>query len=155
MISQLAAQNTPNNVAMAAAFVRLGAAVAIDGLGARRREWLPFVGFGLAFGSAGLFGHRQIDPAVPHVAWMDQVHSVAAMLSGIALTAGFAWQALRTGPDSGTRWRRWMADGLALTRVGLPLLMLAQPAVQGATQRVMYALAFAWLFAYFPRRAAA
>ncbi len=121
VISQLAAQNTPNNVLMAAAFVLLGAAVAIDGLGARRREWLPFVGFGLAFGSAGLFGHRPIDPAVPYVAWMDQVHSVAAALSGVALTAGCACQALRTDPDSGTRWRRWMAAGLALTCVGLPL----------------------------------
>jgi hypothetical protein len=48
-----------------------------------------------------------------------------------------------------------MAAGLALACVGLPLLMLAQPAVQGAIQRVMYALVFAWLFAYFPRRTAA
>ena len=151
VISQLAAQNTPNNVVMAAAFVLLGATVAIDGLRARRREWLPFVAFGLAFGAAGLFGHRPIDPAVSYVAWMHEAHGVAATLSGIALTVGFAWQALRPG----TRWRRGMAAGLALVCVGLPLLMLAQPSVQGAIQRLMYALVFAWLFAYYPPRAAA
>ena len=40
---------------------------------------------------------------------------------------------------------------LALACMGLPLLMLALPAWQGAVQRVMYLLVFGWLFAFYPR----
>ncbi len=147
VISELAAQNTPRNAIMASAFVLTGALVALDGLRPLRRPAWPFVAFGLAFAAAGVFGHKPIDAGVPYVEWVDRAHSMLATVSGLALTLGFGWQAALRGP-----WAlRLVAGGLALACLGLPLLMLAQPQVQGAIQRVMYLLVFGWLFAFYPR----
>ena len=147
VISELAAQNTPNRLVMVAAFVALGAAIVVDGLRAFRMPLLPFIAFGLCFGAAGLFGHRPITPGVPYSEWMDTVHSALATASGVALTIGFAWQwaAARTPA-------RWTAGLLALACVGLPLVMLWHPAAQGIVQRFMYLLVFAWLWHRYPAR---
>lgn len=150
VISQLAAQNTPNNFVMASAFVLLGGAVALEGWRSPQRAMLPFVAFGLAFAAAGFFGHRPIDPAIPYTPWVDTAHSVLASVSGVSLTLGFAWQARRAG----SLGSRAVCGLLALACVGLPLLMLAAPGVQGLTQRGMYLLVFAWLFLHDPRHAA-
>ncbi len=148
VISELAAQNTPRNAIMATAFVLLGALVAWDGLQPWRAPGLPFVVFGIAFAAAGLFGHKPVTEGVPYLAWVDTVHSQLATVSGIALTVGFGWQAALRG-----RWPQRLAAGLlALACVGLPLLMLAWPAGQGAVQRAMYLLVFGWLFAFYPQR---
>ena len=147
VISELAAQNTPRNAIMVVAFLLLGGAVALDGLQPARAPRMPFVVFGLAFAAAGLFGHKPITPGVPYLAWVDTVHSQLATVSGIALTVGFGWQAALRGPWS----QRLLAGVLALAFMGLPLLMLALPAWQGAVQRVMYLLVFGWLFAFYPR----
>lgn len=150
VISQLAAQHTPGNWIMAAAFVLLGAAIVADGLHApRRRQAWPFIAFGLAFALAGLFGHRPIAPDVPYSAAVDSVHSALATVSGIAMTIGFAWQALLW---SATLAHRAVASVMALACLGLPLLMLAHPPAQGLTQRVMYGLVFAWLWVCYPGR---
>ena len=150
VISQLAAQHTPGNGIMATAFVLLGTAIVVDGLRApRRRQAWPFIAFGLAFALAGLFGHRPIAPDVPYSAAVDAAHSALATVSGTALTIGFAWQALRR---SASMAHRAVAAAMALVCLGLPLLMLAHPAVQGLIQRAMYALVFAWLWSCYPRR---
>lgn len=150
VISQLAAQHTTGNWIMAAAFVLLGAAIVVDGLRVpRRRQAWPFIVFGLAFALAGLFGHRPIAPGLPYSVAVDAAHSALATVSGTALTVGFAWQALRPGASVA---HRAVAAAMALVCLGLPLLMLAHPAVQGLIQRAMYALVFAWLWACYPRR---
>jgi hypothetical protein len=146
-ISELAAQNTPRNWLMSAAFVALGGAVAFDGARAFHRPLLPFIAFGIFFAAAGLFGHRPITPGVPFVPWVDGAHSALASLSGVALTVGFAWQAVRAASAA---YRR-LAIVLAAVCVGLPLLMLAFPPYQGAIQRLMYAAVFAWLWACYPK----
>lgn len=149
LVSELAAQNTPRNGLMAGAFVALGAGIAIDGLrGKASRAW-PFVAFGILMALAGLFGHRPLGRDVPYVPWVHAAHSALATGAGICITAGFAWQAFRpSGP-----LRRLVAALLALACVGLPLAMLWHPSVQGATQRVMYALVFAWLWIRYPQEA--
>lgn len=149
VISELAAQNTPRNWLMSAAFVALGAAVAFDGARVFRWPLAPFIAFGVAFAAAGLAGHRPITDGVAFVPWVDAVHSVLATLCGVALTVGFGWQAVRAASLA----RRLQAVVLAAACVGLPLLMLANPQVQGAIQRVMYLGVFAWLWAYYPGRA--
>lgn len=147
LISELAAQNTPRNWLMAAAFVALGTGIAVDGFRRRAPHWLPFMAFGILMALAGLFGHRPLDPEVPYVAWVHTAHSVLATGAGISITAGFIWQAFRRpGP-----FRRLACALLALVCVALPLLMLWHPSVQGATQRVMYALVFSWLWISYPK----
>lgn len=148
VISELAAQNTPRSYIMAVAFVLLGAAIVIEGATAFRRSLIPFMAYGLFFGAAGLFGHRPITPGLPYSEWVDATHSGLATASGIALTIGFAWQAVLAREP----FYRWTAGALALACVGMPLLMLWQPSSQGVVQRAMYLLVFSWLWAYYPRR---
>lgn len=148
VISELAAQHTPRNHVMAIGFVVLGAAVVVDGARAYRRSLLPFMVFGVAFGAAGLFGHKPIAADVPYVAWMHTVHGVLASLSGTALTVGFVWQAVAARAMG----YRLIAAALAIVCVALPLLMLSLPDWQGLVQRVMYLLVFGWLWVVYPRR---
>jgi hypothetical membrane protein len=147
VISELAAQSTRGNYLMSVAFVLLGVCVAIDGLTSRHRSLAPLVAFGLCFAAAGIFGHKPITAGVPYSAWQDKLHSILATFSGIALTVGFVWQALLAT----TRSYRAIVVALASLCVGLPMLMLVLPNYQGAVQRVMYLLVFAWLWAYYPR----
>lgn len=148
LISELAAQRTPRNYIMAAAFLILGVAILAHGFSALRRPLLPFMAFGLFFGAAGLFGHKPIIPDVPYSPSMHAAHSALATLSGVALTVGFGWQAV----EARTRSYRWLCTALAVVCVGMPLLMLQQPHYQGLVQRIMYLLVFAWFWIYYPRR---
>jgi hypothetical protein len=149
VISELAAQKTPRNYFMSAAFVALGMAVVYDGAKAFHRSLLPFMLFGIAFAAAGVFGHKPISDAVPYSAWLDAAHSTLATASGIALTVGFLWQAAAARPTA----YRLLSAALAIVCVALPLLMLNLPGYQGLSQRVMYLLVFAWLWVFYPRRA--
>jgi hypothetical protein len=146
VISELAGQHTPGRLVMVAAFVALGAAVGVDGLRARRTDALPFVAFGLCFAAAGMFGHKPFVAGVAYTAWVDTLHSALATVSGVALTVGFVWQALRA---QNTRHRA-LAWALAAWCVVLPLLMLQSPANQGIIQRIMYLAVFAWLWLFYP-----
>ena len=149
VISELAAQNTPNNWLMASAFVLLGMALVIEGIRNFRPALLPFMAFGLFFGAAGLFGHKPITQGVPYSEWMDATHSGLATASGITVTLGFIWQAMKAK----TAAYRWQAALLAFVCIALPLCMLWKPSMQGIVQRAMYGLVFIWLWAYYPRRA--
>lgn len=149
VISELAAQNTPRNWLMSVAFITLGAAVAFDGAKSFRRPLLPFIAFGILFAAAGIFAHRPITQGVAFVPWVDSAHSALASLSGVALTVGFVWQAIRAASAA----YRLLAIALAGACVRLPLLMLANPQYQGAIQRLMYLAVFAWFWVYYPKNA--
>jgi hypothetical membrane protein len=146
LISELAAQNTPRNFLMSGAFMALGAGIVVDGLRPFSRARAPFVAFGIFMALAGLFGHRPITAGVSHVEWVHGVHSALGTAAGIAITIAFAWQALRQPTPAG----RIVAGVLAVLCFALPLAMLSFPAVQGAIQRLMYLLAFAWLWLFYP-----
>jgi hypothetical protein len=105
--------------------------------------------FGVAFGAAGLFGHKPISATVPYAEWLDTAHSVFAITSGIALTVGFLWQAVVASSTA----QKFISTALAIACVALPLLMLNMPQYQGLIQRVMYLLVFAWLWVFYPHRA--
>lgn len=145
LISELAAQNTPRNFVMSAAFVALGAGIVVDGLRAGAREQLPFIAFGGCMALAGLFGHRPIAPQATYVEWVHSAHSVLATAAGVSITLALLWQAFRQTSST----RRLVAGLLACACIGLPLAMLALPPVQGLIQRLMYLLIFAWLWVYF------
>jgi hypothetical protein len=146
LISELAGQSTPRNYIMSVAFVLLGASIAFEGLRVFRPALLPFICFGVCFGAAGVFGHKPFTDGVPYIEWVDALHSHLATLSGVALTLGFVWQAIR-GPSPR---HRILACALAAVCVVFPLLMFNLPAYQGAIQRIMYLALFAWLWACFP-----
>jgi hypothetical membrane protein len=149
LISELAAQNTPWNFLMGAAFVAVGAAIVADGARTSQRALVPFMTFGFFMALAGVFGHKPIDPTVPQTAWAHTVHGALGTAAGISLSVAFAWQAFRqTG-----RAQRLVAATLAVLCFALPMAMLSLPEFQGAIQRAMYLLVFAWLWQYYPRLA--
>ena len=147
LISELAAQNTPRKLLMAGAFVALGVGIATDGLRPFTLAQAPFIAFGVFMALAGLFGHRPITPGVPYAAWAHTAHSALATAAGICITVAFVWQALRQTSMA----RRAVAAAWAVLCVALPLAMLDLPNVQGAIQRLMYLLIFAWLWRHYPR----
>lgn len=152
VISELAAQNTPGNRIMATTFVLVGLAIAADGLlsaGQDHLPWqaVPFVLFGLCFAAAGLFGHRPYVDALPWNPLAHTIHSVIASVSGTVLSIGLGWQAFTTP----SRPYRWWTAVLAAVCLIFPLAMLLWPAVQGVTQRLMYALIFwGWFWPFHP-----
>jgi hypothetical protein len=148
LISELAAQHTPNHWVMSVAFVVLGGAVVVD---ARRRPVpaiVPFAAFGSFMALAGLFGHQPITPGVDFDPALHRAHAVLATLAGVSITLALAWQAVRERATS----RRIAAGALAVLCLALPLAMLAWPAVQGLIQRFMYAALFVWLWRSYPGR---
>jgi hypothetical membrane protein len=147
LISELAAQNTPRNFLMAAAFVALGAAIAVDGVRTFHRAHVPFVAFGLFMALAGLFGHKPINPEVPYVEWIDSAHGALATIAGVSISVAFVWQAVREPRTV----RRIVAAALAVLCFALPMAMLSFPEFQGAIQRLMYGLVFTWLWLFYPR----
>ncbi len=148
LISELAAQNTPRNVLMSGAFVALGVGIVVDGLRPFAPAQAPFIAFGVFMSLAGLFGHRPITPGVPYAEWAHTAHSALATAAGICISVAFVWQAIRQP----SRVHRAVAAAIAALCLALPLAMLSMPGVQGAIQRLMYLLIFAWLWRHYPRR---
>lgn len=148
LISELAAQNTPRNYLMSAAFIALGASIVADGARSFHRALAPFMVFGLFMAGVGLLGHKPIDPAVAYVPWIHAAHGALATAAGISITVAFAWQAYRQHDSA----MRVLAGLLAILSFALPMAMLSFPGVQGVIQRFMYGLVFAWLWACYPQR---
>jgi hypothetical membrane protein len=147
LISELAAQSTPRNFIMAGAFVALGAAIVADGTLAFQRSLAPFIAFGSFMALAGLFGHKPINPETPYLAWAHTVHGALATAAGISISVAFILQAFGQSQPA----RRAIPAILAVLCFALPLAMLQLPEVQGAIQRAMYLLVFAWLWHHYPR----
>lgn len=147
LISELAAQNTPRNFLMAGAFVALGAAIVADGARTFHPSLAPFVAFGFFMALAGLFGHKPINADLPYLPWAHTVHGALATLAGISISVAFIWQATRQRHAA----QRVLAAILAILCFALPMAMLSLPGFQGAIQRLMYVLVFAWLWLYYPR----
>ena len=146
VISQLGAQNTPNNLIMVAGFLAFGVGIVADGIRRFSKPLLPFIAFGLFMGLAGLLAHKPISPAAPFSESVHQVHSLLATLAGISITVGLLWQVALVP----TFRSRAIAITLATLCVVLPLCMLAIQDVQGLIQRIMYFFVFVWFWVYYP-----
>jgi hypothetical protein len=114
---------------------------------ARRRAWGPAAilhgSFGVFMVAAGVFSTRSWVPEAPYDRTGDLLHSVAATGVGFAFALGVAATLLRARPPE--RRRRWPLDAAALlASVLIPLAMTAQPAADGALQRIMFAVAYVW-----------
>lgn len=144
--SESAAQGVPGAWLARVGLTAFGATVVSIAVAVRTRWGSWAVGlhalFGLLLVAAAVFSARSWDETLPYSSLEDLVHSVAATLMGFAFAIGVTVVALG-------RWRqraRWGAvDLLAVTAsVGLPLGMAAAPAVAGALQRAMFAIAYLW-----------
>ena len=134
------------NIVMVAAFVVMGIAIAVDGLKKPRASLIPFALFGLAMAAVGLFPHKPIDPTIAFNESYHKLHGILASIAGIAVTAGFVWQAvLRKGKD------RVVCAYLALVALLFPLLMLGNPDFRGIIQRVMYLQILGWIWIFYPK----
>jgi hypothetical protein len=110
-------------------------------------DWGPWsavlhYAFGAFMAAAAVFSTR-VWIGGPYDRIEDALHSVAATAMGFAFAAGVAAAALHAG-------RRARAGGLAFDAVAVvasvmvPLAMSAWPAVDGALQRIMFAVAYVW-----------
>lgn len=103
--------------------------------------------FGLAMIMTALFSHRPIDPAAPYVVFEDDMHSFFSSVVG----ASFAIGVLAFGfarRDLGPLTVHAAAVAAALI---LPLGMFLFPEIEGALQRAVFFISFAWFAAYLPR----
>ena len=148
LVSQLAAQNTPNSFVMVAGFLAFGIGIVADGVRRFSKPVLPFIAFGLCMALAGLLAHKPLSPAVAFSGPAHQAHSALATLAGISITAGLLWQAALAS----TFRLRAIAIALAALCLALPLCMLIFQGGQGLIQRLMYLLVFAWLWVHYPSR---
>ena len=146
VISQLGAQNTPNNLIMVAGFLALGIGIMADGMRRLSKPVVPFIAFGLFMGLAGLLSHKPVSPDAVFNEFAHQAHSILATLAGISITVGLFWQAFLA---TSSRLRVITLTLAALCLV-LPLCMLVFQDVQGIIQRVMYLFVFVWLWINYP-----
>jgi hypothetical membrane protein len=146
LISQLGAQNTPNNFIMVVGFLALGLGIVADGIRRFSGPAVPFMFFGFFMSLTGLLAHKPLSPDVPFNEMFHQAHGVLATLAGVAITAGLIWDGLRAV----TARSRVMAFTLAALCFFLPLCMLYFQGAQGLIQRLMYLLIFAWLWVCYP-----
>lgn len=148
-ISELGAQATPNAWIMNTGFVAYGLGVLVDAI--RRLRTAPLVAvafmvFGLAMCLNAVFSHRPIDHAIPYDVRADEFHSLFATAVGISFTFGAIAQSfLERG-----LWLRLACYAAAATAIILPLGMLQFPGIQGALQRLMFAISFTWLVVFLP-----
>ena len=147
-ISELAAQNTPNNYIMILSFLAVGSNLAIDGIRHYTHSFLPFILFGICIGLAGAFPHKPINAGVEYNILVHNTHNILAVISGFAITIGFIWQ----GVLSKTTIGKIICFYLAAACLIFPLLMLYISDYQGLFQRAMYAQVFIWLWFNFPKK---
>ena len=101
--------------------------------------------FGVLMMATAGASERPWEAGAPYRAKEAQVHSVLAGAAGVAYTVGAGTVAFT---DAGAPvWLRALSLVVAVSGVVLPLAMARRPQVQGLIQRVMFALAYAWLIA--------
>lgn len=113
----------------------------------RHRLWGPATvlhgAFGLFLLGAAAFATRSWVPGMAYDRVEDVLHSVAATAMGFAFAVGVGATALRAR-SRGCR-RFWLWDAAAVVASGaIPLAMSTLPDLDGALQRVMFVVAYAW-----------
>jgi hypothetical protein len=141
--SEAAGQGVPGAWLARSGFVLFGAGV---GLVVRRRRgrWTPLAvvahaGFALSMVAVAVFPSRSWTEA-PYDARPDLLHSVAATAMGFCFVIGVV-ALMGEERRPGRRWGDAVAVGAAIV---LPLAMTAWPSSAGASQRVMFLVAYLW-----------
>ena len=145
LVSELGAQNTPNNFIMICAFITLGVGIVIDEVRRFQIPLLPFILFGLAMAIVGIFPHKPLDASQSFNTMYHNLHGIVASIAGTAITVGLIWQGFRTYGR-----HRLICFYIALIATVLPILMLSIPSYKGIIQRVMYLHILGWLWIKYP-----
>jgi len=146
-ISQLAAQAYSRAWIMRAGFIGFGILVQVAGINRMRASgpwWyreIPIMLYGLAILLSGIFSAEPFLEGVSYSAAEAHLHGIFATVAGITLVAATLVYALTDEPVSRRRVH-WIA---LLAISGISLLFGSLTAVAGATQRVLWAVGFAWL----------
>ncbi len=148
IISELGAQNTPNNYIMIIGFLCVGIGIVINGVRHYSHSSLPFILFGAFVALAGMFPHKPVGEGVEFNGLVHEAHKILATLAGIAITVGFIWK----GVQVKSSMRKILCYYLATVCTVFPLFMLYVPEYQGVIQRAMYVQVFLWFWFYFPRK---
>lgn len=141
--SEAAGQGVPGAWLARSGFVLFGASVGLV-VRCRRDRWNPVAvvahaGFAVSMVAVAVFPSRSWTGA-SYDAPLDVLHSVAATAMGVCFVIGVvALMGERRRPA-----RRW-GDALAVgASVVLPLAMTVWPSSAGASQRVMFLVAYLW-----------
>ena len=144
--SESAAQGVQGAWVARVGFVLFGLAVILLATVAAQRwgGWGRFLhtSFGLLMLAAAGFSSRPWVPGAPFDPVEDLLHSIAATAMGFAFAFGVVAVAVVRRRRDG----RWSAsDAVAVgASVGVPLGMVAVPAVAGSLQRAMFLVAYLW-----------
>jgi hypothetical protein len=145
-VSESAAQGVSGAWLARLAFILFGLSVILLAV-LRSERWGRWGGvghatFGVAMIAVAAFSARAWTGA-PFDATEDALHSVAATVMGFGYALGVVAVAVRARRRG--RRRPWWPDAVAVaTSVAIPLAMTAWSDVDGALQRVMFAVAYAW-----------
>lgn len=148
-ISESAAQGVRHAWVARAGFAGLGAGAVLVAVECRSAWGIAafclIVVFGVLMMATAGASERPWEAGAPYRAKEAQLHSVLAGAAGVAYTVGAGTVAFT---DAGAPvWLRALSLVVAVSGVVLPLAMARRPQVQGLIQRVMFALAYAWLIA--------
>lgn len=99
--------------------------------------------FGVFMVAAAAFSTRAWDPAVGFDPTEDVLHSVTATAMGFAFAAGIVAALVQARRQMSSRPMVFDVVAVAASVV-IPLGMTAWPGVDGALQRLMFAVAYAW-----------
>ncbi|WP_407317898.1 DUF998 domain-containing protein [Isoptericola halotolerans] len=144
-VSEAGGQEVPGAWVARTGFVLLGLAVLLEAAFARE-TWGPWGRsahgvYGTAMVLVGAFSHRPWYSA-PWDRVEDSLHSVAATTMGFAFVIGVLAVGIRRGPHPGPV--RVLDTVAIVASVVLPLIMWTAPDVQGAAQRLLFAVCYTW-----------
>jgi hypothetical membrane protein len=145
VISELGAQHTQNNFIIIFAFVILGGGIVIDGVRQFRVSLLPFILFGLAMATVGIFPHKPLDTSLVFNSMYHNLHGIMASVADIVITIGFILQGFRTNGK-----QRFICFFMAGISTIFPLYIHSFPNYQGLIQRVMYLQILGWVWMKYP-----
>ncbi|WP_299441372.1 DUF998 domain-containing protein [uncultured Aquimarina sp.] len=143
-LSELGAQNTPNNWIMNFVFILLGFVTFINGfkvIGKHHVQIFVLLVFCLSFVLTGIFMHAPIDRGVVYDSFQNEMHSVSSTITGISfctycLVLSFI-----------TRWKnqKLLAISVGVIALILSYLMVIHSDYRGLYQRGIFIMAFGWI----------
>ncbi|MFD2564385.1 DUF998 domain-containing protein [Aquimarina rubra] len=143
-LSELGAQNTPNNWIMNFVFILLALVTFINGykvLGEHRIQIFVLLIFCISFLLTGIFMHAPINRRVIYDSFQNEMHSVFSTITGISfctycLVVSFI-----------TRWKHQKLIALSVGVIALLLsyFMFIHSDYRGLYQRGIFIMAFGWI----------
>ncbi|AXT51068.1 DUF998 domain-containing protein [Aquimarina sp. BL5] len=143
-LSELGAQNTPNNWIMNFVFILLGFITFINGfkvVGKHRVQIFALFIFCLSFVLTGIFMHAPIDRGVVYDSFQNEMHSVFSTITGIS----FCTYCLVVSFIIRWRYQKIMAISVGIIALIVSYLMIVHSDYRGLYQRGIFIMAFGWI----------